>query len=435
MHLPGQIKRRRRLLLLSLLLAPLLTFLVLRPGGGPEVQEQDLDLIDLFIGPPAPVMTQVRKSLLIPPGRVIINLLQEHGVEPDCARRLVRDSSRAHDLARIKAGHEIILLFSGNRLENFRYQISRESYLEARRNGDGFVAALRSIPHRLSRERIELNISYSLFDAVIEAGELPELAETVAKLYEYDIDFNRDIRPGDQVALLLDKKYFDGRPAGYESILASEFISRGRVLTLVGYTTADGKFGYYHPDGRAVQKMFLRCPLPFMRVTSRFGNRRHPVLGFSAQHNGVDFGAPSGTPIRSTASGVVQQAGTDRSRGRFIIIRHPNRYHSHYYHLSRFAPGLRSGQRVSQGQLIGYVGSTGLSTGPHLHYGLQHNGRFINPLSFQPPSRDPIKKDELPAFKEFVREISAALNQGAPDFMGPLPLSPFLPSLPGGVIR
>jgi murein DD-endopeptidase MepM/ murein hydrolase activator NlpD len=185
-------------------------------------------------------------------------------------------------------------------------------------------------------------------------------------------------------------------------VLASEFINRGKIIRVIRYTDPEGKTAYYHPDGRSVRKMFLRCPLPFMRVTSSYGYRRHPVLGFSARHNGVDFAAPVGTKIRASASGVIQRTGYDRGRGRYILIRHPNRYISHYYHLSRMAKGTRSGVKVEQGQVIGYVGSTGLATGPHLHYGLRKNGRFLNPLRLKSPTKNPVKKKYMEAFQRFM---------------------------------
>jgi murein DD-endopeptidase MepM/ murein hydrolase activator NlpD len=156
--------------------------------------------------------------------------------------------------------------------------------------------------------------------------------------------------------------------------------------------------------------MFLRCPLPFMRVTSRYGSRRHPLLKFSARHYGVDLAAPVGTKVRVTASGIVKSKGYNSSRGRFITIRHKNQYISHYYHLSRFAKGIRPGIRVEQGQIIGYVGSSGLATGPHLHYGLQKSGRFMNPLSLRSPSKDPVKKVYLEDFKQYAARVSLLLS-------------------------
>jgi len=151
-----------------------------------------------------------------------------------------------------------------------------------------------------------------------------------------------------------------------------------------------------------------------VRVTSRYGMRRHPILGYSRQHNGTDFAAPYGTPVRATASGVVSGRGRDNGRGNYVVIRHGNGYASHYYHLQRFAAGLRAGQRVDQGQMIGTVGSTGLSTGPHLHYGLVHNGRYINPLRLQSPSTAPLPREMLAEFQEHCARVLAPISGPVP---------------------
>ena len=210
--------------------------------------------------------------------------------------------------------------------------------------------------------------------------------------------------------MLVEKRYLRGACLAYGSLLATRFTNRGRTISLVKYTDPGGKTAYYHPDGRAAKKMYLRCPLPFMRVTSRFGRRRHPVLGFSARHTGIDFGAPHGTRVRATGGGVVSASGTHPVRGRYIILNHPNGYRTHYYHLSRRAKGIRSGIRVAQGEVIGYVGKTGRVTGTHLHYGVQKQGRFINPLSLKPPSLDPVKKAFRSHFDSYVRGVMFLLS-------------------------
>jgi len=245
-----------------------------------------------------------------------------------------------------------------------------------------------------------------------------ELAEHLATLYEYDIDFNRDIRVGDSFTILLEKRYLKGEFAGYGRIFASEFINRGKKTSVIRFASQKGKSSYYHPDGRAVKKMFLRCPLPFMRLTSRFGFRkRHPVTGFSAVHNGIDLGAPRGTIVRTTADGRVFSTGYNRFRGRYIVVSHGNRYKTHYYHLSRIRKGIGRGKWVEQGSVIGYVGNTGRSTGPHLHYGLQRSGRYINPLRLNSPSRNPVKKSDMKRFKKFSGIIFALIDIGKTEIL------------------
>lgn len=347
---------------------------------------------------------------LVRRGDTIVNVLNREGVDYQTAHKFFTDVKPVYNLRRIIAGqkYSLVLSASGTEIESFTYEIDANRYLEVRpaiENGvanGGFSARIVVVPYIVNREVIKGSINNSLFQSILLCGEKPELADILASLYEYDVDFNRDIRPGDSWAVIVEKKYLDGKFVTYGNVLASEFINRGKITRVIRYTDPEGRTAYYHPDGRSVRKMFLRCPLPFMRVTSSYGNRRHPVLGFSARHNGVDFAAPVGTKIRASASGVVQSVGYDRGRGRYILIRHPNRYISNYYHLSRIAAGIRSGVRVEQGQLIGYVGTTGLSTGPHLHYGLMKDGRFINPLLLKSPTKNPVKKEYMETFRRYM---------------------------------
>lgn len=359
----------------------------------PVVEEKKVELIE--------IEGRVRR------GDTIINALKREGIEHGAAYRFFTEVKPVYNLRKINTGKKYTLLLTskGNEIKKFTYEIDTNQYLEVfKEDGtDTFTGKIVTIPYDVRREVVNGTISYSLFETILGSGEKAELADILASLYEYDVDFNRDIQPNDSYAVIVEKKYLEGKFVGYGDVLASEFANNGKVIRLVRYTDPEGNTAFYHPDGRSVRKMFLRCPLPFMRVTSSYGyRRRHPVLGFSAQHNGVDFGAPAGTKIRASASGVVQRVGYGRYKGRYITIRHPNRYESHYYHLSRRARNIRAGVRVEQGQVIGYVGSTGLSTGPHLHYGLRKNGRFLNPLRLKSPTKNPVKKIYFADFERYA---------------------------------
>ncbi|MCP5048716.1 MAG: M23 family metallopeptidase, partial [bacterium] len=310
-------------------------------------------------------------------GDTIINILKKHGIGHLAAHRFFMDVKPVYDLKRIKAGQGYTLFLSPDNqekqdketkenqeeIQRFIYKIDLDRYLEVTKDkpGSPYNAKLVTIPYRVKREFITGEIQESLFASILEAGEKPELADVMASLYEYDIDFNRDIRKKDSFGMMVEKMYLKGQFVRYGSVLGAEFTNRGKTIRVVRYTDPEGKTSYYHPDGRSVRKMFLRCPLPFMRVTSRYGNRRHPVLGYSARHNGIDLAAPRGTKVRTTASGIIIRAGYDRGKGRHILIRHNNRYVTNYYHLSRIHKGIKPGVRVVQGQLIGYVGKTGLA--------------------------------------------------------------------------
>lgn len=373
-------------------------------------------VIDNEIPPPVvekkPVIKEKKVEMLQIEGRVrrgdtIINALKREGIDHGAAYRFFTEVKPFYNLRKINTGkkYTLFLTSEGNEIKKFTYEIDANQYLEVSKDdpSDTFKGKIVTIPYDVRREVVNGTISYSLFETILGIGEKAELADILASLYEYDVDFNRDIQPNDSFAVIVEKKYLEGKFVAYGDVLASEFANNGKVIRLVRYTDPEGNTAFYHPDGRSVRKMFLRCPLPFMRVTSSYGyRRRHPVLGFSAQHNGVDFGAPTGTKIRASASGVVLRVGYDRGRGRFIMIRHPNKYVSHYYHLSRRARNIRSGVRVEQGQLIGYVGSTGLSTGPHLHYGLRKNGRFLNPLRLKSPTKSPVKKIYFADFERYA---------------------------------
>jgi murein DD-endopeptidase MepM/ murein hydrolase activator NlpD len=348
----------------------------------------------------------------IGPGDFCAGVLTRGGLEGRDAARLIADVKPAYDLAKIRSGQVLTLFFENGLLRNLVYPIDRDSFLEVWRDASGsFRGLVAAVPYETRRETVRILIENSLYEATLASGEMMELFEPLSRMFEYDVDFNRDIQPGDILSAVLEKKYLDGRLAAYGDILAAELLNNGKGIRVVRYAAPGGGTGYYHTDGRSTRRMFLRSPLPFVHVTSRFGMRRHPVLGYSARHNGTDFGAPYGTPVRATASGVVTGRGRDGGRGNHVSIRHANGFASHYYHLNRFANGLRTGMRVEQGQVIGTVGSTGLSTGPHLHYGLVQNGRFVNSLKLQSPSLAPLPTEKIIEFQKYCSLVFAPFSR------------------------
>ncbi|HEX7501898.1 MAG TPA: M23 family metallopeptidase, partial [Acidobacteriota bacterium] len=240
------------------------------------------------------------------PGDYCSLALERGGMEAPEAARLIADVRPAYDLASIRSGQVLTLFFENGLLRNLIYPVDRDHFLEvARDDGGGFRGRVAAVPYQVRQETVRIRIESSLYEATLASGEMMELFEPLSRMFEYDVDFNRDIQPGDTIAAVLEKKYLDGRLAAYGDILAAELRNGGKSIRVVRFASPDGAMGYYHPDGRSTRRMFLRCPLPFVRVTSRFGMRLHPVLGYSGRHNGTDFGAPYGTPVRATASGVV----------------------------------------------------------------------------------------------------------------------------------
>jgi len=348
--------------------------------------------------PPSPPNIRVIRGE-VPPGEPLVALLRRHAIPADVIYRLIQDTRPVYDLQRIHARHPYSLSLNAGQLVEFRYHLDRKRRLVISKEGNRFVPRLLEKPLVTRRSVIRGTIRSSLFESIQKAKEDPRLADRVARLFAYDIDFNRDLREGDAYLLLFEKEYLAGKFSEYGPILYGKITLQDRNISIIRHTDDRGRSAHYHPDGRAVKKFFLRCPLPFMRISSSFGRRRHPVLKFSSRHRGIDLAAPVGTPVRSTAAGVVQRTGQDSTRGRYIIVRHPNGYTTHYYHLSRLQADIRPGRRVSQGQVIGKVGNTGLSTGPHLHYGIRKNRGFINPLRFNIPSRPPLEGPDLAALK------------------------------------
>ncbi|MGE5341703.1 MAG: M23 family metallopeptidase [Candidatus Omnitrophota bacterium] len=360
---------------------------------------------------PTPVIEKSVKVVnQVGKGDTIISVLTTEGLmDRDLAYRFFTEVKSVYDLKQICSGKKYTLYFSPDHkaLERFQYEIDPARTLNVVKDKKRGVwhAEIKTVLYEKKDEFVSGEIKESLFGAIVAAGEKPELADSMASLYEYDIDFNRDIQKKDRFNLIVEKLYLNGQFIKYGNILSAEFTNRGKTLQVLRFTDPEGKTAYYQPDGKSIKKMFLRCPLPFMHVTSSYGNRMHPLLGYSAQHNGIDLGAPSGTPIKATASGIVREAGRSGSRGNFVLIEHPNHYISHYYHMSRISSGVKVGKRVDQSQVIGFVGSTGWSTGPHLHYGMQKSGSFLNPLRLNSPTTEPVKDIYFPGFKLYASRV------------------------------
>lgn len=353
------------------------------------------------------------KEVKIRNGDTFENLCLQLGLSRLDALAVIDELRSVFDPRRLRSGQTLRLIRQDETRFRLEYEIDTFSQLIVERSlASVLLAKVENKTIKLKRQVIRGRISYSLFDAIASLGERDELADRLAALFEYDVDFNRDLRIDDRFALLVDKQYVDGEFVGYGQIHAAYLLNDGKEILLGRHTLADQTSGYFHPGGDAVEKFFLKCPLPFMRLTSRFGNRKHPVLGFSAHHTGIDLGAPVGTSVRSTATGRVRRVGRDGIRGLYVEISHPNGYETHYYHLSGVNRAARAGTAVSQGQVIAYVGNSGRSTGPHLHYGIRKAGRFINPLSLKTPPRRHLPPEELSRFQSRLTLDSLVMALG-----------------------
>lgn len=254
-------------------------------------------------------------------------------------------------------------------------------------------------------------INSSLFAATDGAGVPDAIAIQIADIFAFDIDFHRDLRKGDRFTVVYETLYGNGEPAKTGRVLAVEFVNQGKSYRAVYFQAADGNGGYYAPDGKNLRKAFLRSPLEFSRISSGFSRARfHPVLKTWRAHKGVDYAAPTGAGVRATANGTVAFAGWQGGYGNLVILQHQGQYTTAYGHLSAFAKGLRKGQRVSQGDIIGRVGATGLATGPHLHYEFRVNGDQRDPLRVAMPAATPITAKNLAAFNEIAKPLIARLE-------------------------
>lgn len=254
-------------------------------------------------------------------------------------------------------------------------------------------------------------IESSLFAATDVAGIPDRVAVQLAEIFSSDVDFHRDLRRGDRFSVVYEALAADGELVGFGRVLAAEFVNQGNAYRAVFFGDDEGRNGYYTPDGRNMRKAFLRSPIEFSRVTSGFSRSRyHPVLKTWRAHKGIDYGAPSGTRVRATADGVVTFVGGKGGYGKTVTVRHPNGYTTLYAHLSGFAEGLRRGKRVVQGEVIGFVGRTGLATGPHLHYEFHVNGVHQNPMRLAMPPGPPITAERQLAFEEAARPLFARLD-------------------------
>jgi murein DD-endopeptidase MepM/ murein hydrolase activator NlpD len=324
----------------------------------------------------------------IPARTTLGDLFANHMVQNADAPVLVSTIASAIDVRRLRAGQPYSLdrLLDG-RVRRFEYEIDADKRLLVERAAlDGaprFVATVERIAKQTTVVTIEGAINRetnSLTAAIDKAGERIELALGLADVFSGEIDFNSDLQPGDSFRLLVERHTREGKLAGYGAILAAEFVNDNRKLKAIRFTPDGGSPAYYDENGRSLKRFFLKSPLKFEpRITSSFStSRKHPILGYSRAHNGVDYHAPSGAPVASVAPGVVTMAGWSNGGGRTVKVRHPNGYETEYLHLSAIA--THAGARIGQGELVGRVGMTGLATGPHLHYGLKKGGRYVNPV-------------------------------------------------------
>jgi murein DD-endopeptidase MepM/ murein hydrolase activator NlpD len=376
---------------------------------------------DVYLAPDSTVRRGV-----IPPNGTLESVLLTHGVNAEGVQAIIQAARQVFDPRRLRSLQPFSLEQSlDGALRLFEYEIDVASSLRVApaSGADGpFRAEVVQVPATVSHEAVAGGIAEetpSLFQSIDAAGESPELAVALAQIFAGEIDFNSELQQGDRYTVAFERLEREGRPSSYGAITAAEFENDGRRLRAIRFTPTGGEAGYYDEEGRSLRRFFLRSPLKFEpRITSGFSARRfHPVLQTARAHRGVDYGAPVGAEVVSVAAGRVLSATFDSTNGRMVRIRHGSGYVSQYLHLSSFAAGIRAGVLVAQGQTIGRVGATGLVTGPHLHYGLEKNGVFVNPLQEHRnmPPGEPVRDGDRAAFAiERARALAALAAAARP---------------------
>lgn len=351
-------------------------------------------------------------------GQTLAHALHSVPLPNDEVDALTRSLADVFDFKRVRPGDQLRLVFDDDVLVLLDIRQGPVDEWQARRGPEGsFTGTKRDISQQQFVSTVEFTIEGSLYGAVTGAKETPELAVALGDVLAWEVDFYMDPRPGDRARVVVEKFMSKGKLVRYGAILAAEYdgksVGKKRVFR---WQNPEGTLTYFAQDGQSARKAFLKSPLNGASITSRFGNRFHPVLQYMKAHQGVDYGAGIGTPVWAVADGTVMRAGPEGAAGNLLVIRHSNGFESYYMHLSRFGRGVRSGARVQQKQVVAYTGNTGRTTGPHLHYGLKRGGAWTNPLNQNFPRSEPLKKEWLPAFSDDISPLVAVLDGTQPDF-------------------
>lgn len=363
--------------------------------------------------PPRPAYQESVKAKLRK-GDNLFDLLIREGIASTEIHELVTAARRVHNLSRMQQNQTFSLDYDNRNGQILRFEtdIDSDHYLIVEHDGEKLHARKEAYEFEIEYEVVSGTINESLFLAAHEVGLPPVLILELAEVFAWDIDFHVDMRRGDTFQVLYEKKCLDGRFAHLGRILAAVIVNRDEPFWAFYFVGKSGNPDYYDNEGRSLRKAFLKSPLKYRRISSGFSFRRlHPILKIYRPHLGIDYAAPTGTPVRTIGDGRIKYAGWKSGFGRYIEVRHNDTYTSTYGHLHRFAKGIKKSKYVEQGKVIGYVGSTGLSTGPHLDFRLLKNGRFINPLKVNIPDADPVKEEDMPDFKKRVEELLAEIER------------------------
>lgn len=323
---------------------------------------------------------------------------------------LASDKETKQALTRLLPGESLLFDIQDGELRKLQYSLSATQILHVEKGATGYQSMVEELPVETRVSHASSTINSSLFEAGQEAGLSDNLLMQLVGIFGWDVDFALDIRSGDAFTVVYEERYVNGSRLGDGAVLAAEFVNQGQSYRAVRFSEADGPAHYYTPEGNSMRKAFLRTPVDFSRISSRYGGRTHPVKQTFRMHKGVDYAAATGTPVKSTGDGKIVFRGVKGGYGNVLILQHGGKYSTLYAHLSSFKKGLGVGSRIRQGQVIGFVGSTGLATGPHLHYEFRVNGVHTNPLTVKLPNAGPIPEHLKAQFIEQTTPLLAQLE-------------------------
>jgi len=375
------------------------------PLGTPAAEPEKVPLIQIV------TEGEIRR------GQTLASSLGGNGVSRAVVHLIATQMAPVFDFRYARPGDSYLLTQDGEGdVLQFRYSRSPLQHYEIQRDGDDYLVSRHEPELVRRRARIAGVVSNSLYQAVEALGEEVELANDFAEIFAWDIDFSRSVQPGDEFSILYERLFLvdEGGTEVYVRpgrILAARYTNGLHEYSAVYFEQAEGRGGYYRPDGSSVRRQLLRAPLNYRRISSRFSRSRlHPILRVRRPHLGIDYAAARGTPVWVVADGTVIFRGYSGGLGHLVKVRHANGYVSYYGHLSRYPRGLKVGQRVQQKEVVGYVGSTGISTGPHLHYQLMKNGKSVDPAAVRTPAGEPIPAAGREAFAQLRDELLRELN-------------------------
>jgi murein DD-endopeptidase MepM/ murein hydrolase activator NlpD len=344
-------------------------------------------------------------------GDSLDRLFRRHGLSVTDLANMLKVKEARNALALIKPGDEIGFVRDGDDVISLSRELSEDLTMRVVRSGDGYDVEFLANPVEQRRAQAHGRIKSSLFEAGADVGMSDTLIMNLAGIFAWDVDFALEIREGDSFSLVYEEIWQDEKRLRDGEILAAEFVNQGRVFRAVRYEDPDGRVDYFTPEGLSVRKAFLRAPLDFSRVSSNFNpNRLHPILKTRRPHRGVDYAAPRGTPIKAAGDGKIIFRGKNGGYGNCVIIQHGGNVTTLYAHLSKFAKNAPKGRRVNQGQVIGFVGSSGLATAPHLHYEYRLNGVHRNPRTVPLPEAEPVPRQYRASFQEASRPLLTQLD-------------------------